>query len=175
VFVAFLALDTRRVEQRRLDCLPCLRVPYLDANGHWVFDALDSEDEADANLGQSSWDEEPDAYFAPQPLLGGEREGGGGGGRRRGGAGRRPAGIHGALHEQRVSLGGLVQAYMEKVHAPLLMNPLVQAVVVGVFVTGGAWRRTGRRRRRAARARTRDFLHPQQPAPRLGSPPASRF
>lgn len=25
---------------------------------------------------------------------------------------------------------------MERVHAPLLMNPLVQAIVVAVFVTG---------------------------------------
>jgi hypothetical protein len=141
VFVAFLALDTRRVEQRRLDCLPCLRVPYLDANGHWVFDALDSDDEGDANLGQSSWDEEGDAYFAPQPLLGGERDGGGGGGGRRRGRVGAPPGIHGALHEQRLSLGGLVQSYMEKVHAPLLLNPLVQAVVVALFVTGARGRR----------------------------------
>jgi hypothetical protein len=29
------------------------------------------------------------------------------------------------------------QAYMERVHAPLLMNPLVQAIVVALFVTGG--------------------------------------
>jgi hypothetical protein len=28
------------------------------------------------------------------------------------------------------------QAYMERVHAPLLMNPLVQAIVVALFVTG---------------------------------------
>jgi hypothetical protein len=30
----------------------------------------------------------------------------------------------------------LAQAYMERVHAPLLMNPLVQAIVVALFITG---------------------------------------
>lgn len=30
------------------------------------------------------------------------------------------------------------QAYMERIHAPLLMNPLVQAIVVALFVTGAA-------------------------------------
>jgi hypothetical protein len=43
VFVALLALDTRRIERRRLDCLPCVVVPYRDAGGHWVFDAPDDD------------------------------------------------------------------------------------------------------------------------------------
>jgi hypothetical protein len=44
--------------------------------------------------------------------------------------------MHGALHERRVSLGSLLQAYMERAHAPALMHPLVQAVVAAVFITG---------------------------------------
>jgi hypothetical protein len=31
----------------------------------------------------------------------------------------------------------LLQAYMERVHAPLLMQPLVQVLVVALFITGG--------------------------------------
>jgi hypothetical protein len=159
VFVALLALDTRRIEQRRLDCFPCLRVPYLDDNGHWVHDALDSDDGDDLGQSAPGWGQEGDAYFAPQPLLGddGEAMGGGGGGGGGGvGGGRRgsrrgqPGGIHGALHERRLSLGSLLQSYMERVHAPLLMKPLVQAVVVAVFVTGAYgdikwWREGGAR------------------------------
>jgi hypothetical protein len=30
----------------------------------------------------------------------------------------------------------LLQAYMERVHAPLLMQPLVQVLVVALFITG---------------------------------------
>jgi hypothetical protein len=33
VFMALLVLDAKRLAQSRLDCLPCLRVPYRDATG----------------------------------------------------------------------------------------------------------------------------------------------
>lgn len=31
--MALLVLDAKRLAQSRLDCLPCLRVPYRDATG----------------------------------------------------------------------------------------------------------------------------------------------
>jgi hypothetical protein len=33
VFMALLVLDAKRLAQSRLDCLPCLRVPYRDVTG----------------------------------------------------------------------------------------------------------------------------------------------
>lgn len=147
-----------------------MRVPYLDASGQWVFDAIDSDDGDNDGAGDDGTvarfaprrgagaggtgaapaaygfegADDGDAYFAPQPLLGdrdaaGDDEndngGAGNGGR---GSSRRPrrlSGIHGALHERALSLGSLLQAYMERVHAPLLMRPAVQAGVAVVFIT----------------------------------------
>jgi hypothetical protein len=45
VFMALLVLDAKRLAQSRLDCLPCLRVPYRDASGlcRLVFDPLTKE------------------------------------------------------------------------------------------------------------------------------------
>lgn len=37
VFMALLVLDAKRLAQSRLDCLPCLRVPYRDATGGIYF------------------------------------------------------------------------------------------------------------------------------------------
>jgi len=44
VFMALLVLDAKRMSQSRLDCLPCLRVPYRDATGAWVHDDVNSDD-----------------------------------------------------------------------------------------------------------------------------------
>jgi len=44
VFMALLVLDAKRLSQSRLDCLPCLRVPYRDATGAWVHDDVNSDD-----------------------------------------------------------------------------------------------------------------------------------
>ncbi len=38
--------------------------------------------------------------------------------------------------QQRPSLQSLLQLYMERVHAPALMNPIVQLVVICTFITG---------------------------------------
>jgi Niemann-Pick C1 protein len=59
-FVALLALDTRRIEQGRLDCAPCVRVPYLDAAGQWVHDALSSDDDE----GGGDEDDVANPYFS---------------------------------------------------------------------------------------------------------------
>lgn len=149
MFVALLALDTRRLEQRRLDCLPCIRVPYIDEHGQWVHDDISEPD-----------DDPQDHYYAPQqqqllqihtPDNQGQSAGVGGepGGvngvnhvtsssREVGGAhvGRGHRGHHGTPPAAKMSLQSLLQTYMERVHAPLLMKPLVQVVVVAVFVTG---------------------------------------
>ena len=37
--MSLLVLDAKRLAQSRLDCLPCLRVPYRDATG--AFDSID--------------------------------------------------------------------------------------------------------------------------------------
>ncbi len=143
-FVALLALDTRRLEQRRIDCLPCLRIPYLDEEGTWVHDDL-SEDDADTPL----YDSYPAASGAsPGDAGDGVRGSGGGGGRDYGAGdgvgqedglgGRRLSGAArvAAAARSRPSLQGLLQLYMERVHAPALVKPLVQVVVIAVFVTG---------------------------------------
>ncbi|KAF6262418.1 multidrug efflux transporter AcrB transmembrane domain-containing protein [Scenedesmus sp. NREL 46B-D3] len=88
VFMALLVLDSRRLQQSRLDCLPCVRVPYRDTYGHWVYD------------------DAPCGCLTVVPVW------------------------HPAL------LLASLQAYMERVHAPLLMQPLVQVLVVALFVTG---------------------------------------
>lgn len=45
VFMALLVLDSKRLQQSRLDCLPCIRVPYRDASGHWVYDDVSDNEE----------------------------------------------------------------------------------------------------------------------------------
>lgn len=37
VFMSLLVLDAKRLAQSRLDCLPCLRVPYRDTTGGFFF------------------------------------------------------------------------------------------------------------------------------------------
>eukprot|EP00879_Flechtneria_rotunda_P012269 GHRR01012815.1.p1 GENE.GHRR01012815.1~~GHRR01012815.1.p1 ORF type:complete len:1130 (+),score=344.72 GHRR01012815.1:967-4356(+) len=218
VFMALLVLDSKRLQQSRLDCLPCIRVPYRDATGQWVYDDVseDPEDEESTLLGssgpgghgprndgwslagvtsrlkglagsrgnQGSGTADPgEMYYAPQqelsPTAAAEGSGSVGatatngstapetsqeigasgttmgsaaaatGGRARdrpsnGGSMFTPAAAipgvtksgPGLLHGDKLSLQALLQAYMERVHAPLLMNPLVQLVVVAVFITG---------------------------------------
>jgi Niemann-Pick C1 protein len=142
VFVALLVLDTRRMDQQRLDCAPCVRVPMLDTQGHWVYPDM-SEDEGDEDL--------EGVYYPPQSQLldslgghssGAEDEfvpvssagaGGGGGGGRRGGGHPRFGEVH--IPGERPSLQLLLQTYMERLHAPLLMKPLVQVLVLALFIS----------------------------------------
>lgn len=42
--MSLIVLDTTRLHHNRLDCLPCVRVPYRDTSGNWVYDDV-SEDE----------------------------------------------------------------------------------------------------------------------------------
>jgi hypothetical protein len=51
--MALLVLDSRRLQQSRLDCLPCIRVPYRDASGAWVYDDV-SENEDDDHQGSAA-------------------------------------------------------------------------------------------------------------------------
>jgi Niemann-Pick C1 protein len=138
VFVALLVLDTKRMEQQRLDCAPCVRVPMLDTQGHWVYPDL-SEDEGDEDL--------EGVYYPPQSQLldslGGHSSGAeddyvpvaaaGPGGGGRGGGHPRFGEVH--IPGERPSLQLLLQTYMERLHAPLLMKPLVQVLVLALFTT----------------------------------------
>lgn len=45
VFMALLVLDNRRLQHNRLDCLPCIRVPYRDVSGNWVHDDVSDDEE----------------------------------------------------------------------------------------------------------------------------------
>eukprot|EP00878_Enallax_costatus_P015127 GHUV01015839.1.p1 GENE.GHUV01015839.1~~GHUV01015839.1.p1 ORF type:complete len:1041 (+),score=174.75 GHUV01015839.1:474-3596(+) len=194
VFVALLVLDTTRLHHNRLDCLPCVRVPYRDTSGNWVHDDVSEDEESyeplNPNPGGRSRGQGPDRrgwglgnlnipgfggarsdhqgssqdpgemYYAPQqqqlPTSAAAAAGDGavpeigvqqqqqqvlrsdlGGSRRMSGV--LPGVTHqgpGLLHGDKVSLQSLLQAYMERVHAPLLMQPLVQVLVIAVFVTG---------------------------------------
>ncbi|KAF8057679.1 NPC1 [Scenedesmus sp. PABB004] len=153
VFMSLLVLDARRAAQSRLDCLPCVRVPYLDDAGMWVYDDVDTEEEEEtggaggyAPLGGSGArrGDPGDEYYAPQQELPPSSTAGPDGARRRGRAASPPPAAlpgvtkagPGLLHGERVSLQSLLQAYMERVHAPLLMKPLAQVAVLAVFVTG---------------------------------------
>eukprot|EP00882_Tetradesmus_deserticola_P005279 GHRQ01005557.1.p1 GENE.GHRQ01005557.1~~GHRQ01005557.1.p1 ORF type:complete len:730 (+),score=321.05 GHRQ01005557.1:708-2897(+) len=168
VFMALLVLDSRRLQQSRLDCLPCIRAPYRDASGHWVYEDV-SEDEEDgvqgsaaaggriwglpgfgalrgaAASGQGSAADPGEMYFAPQQQL--LPDSAAAAGQDAGVEQLSPAPMSsvlpgvtksgpGLLHGGNISLQSLLQAYMERVHAPLLMQPLVQVLVVMLFVTG---------------------------------------
>jgi hypothetical protein len=82
-FMSLLVLDTRRIAQSRLDCLPCLRVPYRDADGAWVHDDLSSEEDDDyearsrphvmgaatgAAAAGAAQDDPSGVFYAPAPL-----------------------------------------------------------------------------------------------------------
>jgi hypothetical protein len=51
VFMALLVLDSRRLQQSRLDCLPCIRIPYRDAYGHWVYDDVSDNEDDESHQG----------------------------------------------------------------------------------------------------------------------------
>ena len=126
------------MEQQRLDCLPFLRVPYLDDQGHWVHcDLSDGEDTAP----ESGAGGEEGLYFPPEDqellLSPGNGAAAAEAGARGGSSVGRRRSRFGAVHMpgERPSLQTLLQGYMESVHAPVLMQPLVQLVVVALFVT----------------------------------------
>jgi hypothetical protein len=107
-FVALLALDAKRIEEGRLDCLPCVRLDQL-ARG---------------------WRGVPSGVAADGSGVSADGSGSGGPARERG--------VHGdAAPEPRTQrswgLPVALEWYMREVHAPLLQRPAVQAAALALF------------------------------------------
>jgi Niemann-Pick C1 protein len=145
-FVALIAVDARRVEQRRVDCFPLLRVPYLDAQGHWVYldtAADDDEDNDDEDKPRGEQEEEGEGYLvatrAPRPMApprSANEEEGGEGERRPLVAAAAPSSPRDPQQQPTTySLTRLLQAYMERVHAPAVLNRTVQMATAAVLAT----------------------------------------
>jgi len=120
-FVAMLALDAARVEEGRLDLLPLLRLPSLLSFTARKPSAPGSDGEGESVSGYQSL---ADTGFGGDPA--GDHSGRCDNGWPRH-LGRDSAGEWG--------LGAALQAYMERIHVPLLGRREVQGVVLVLFTT----------------------------------------
>lgn len=147
--MALLVLDAKRLSQSRLDCLPCLRVPYRDATGAWVYEDVNSDD-YDTDMAGGYTPAPPGPLNPASGLLSGlnralGRGGSGGGGAGQGSAGQDPGEVYfppqqelppvaGGQQQQQQQRGGRAAAVQGGSSAAAAANRL--GVLPGVTKSG---------------------------------------
>ncbi|KAL4535608.1 hypothetical protein Ndes2526A_g06428 [Nannochloris sp. 'desiccata'] len=114
---ALLALDAKRVEERRYDFIPWMKAP-----APWM------EEEDEQQQGETSYEEEEEE----ENIFGGGGADGGGGGK--------PAQQRSSRYcsNYTTSQGGwgvgpFLQWYMQRLHAPFLSSPIVKGIIILIF------------------------------------------